>query len=140
MTYVIITILVFIAMTIHLHALVLLLLVLYGLLDLNTQGDVDRDFILLPLKIHLLLLGADVGTIGNVEHHVDLSYEPALRLSFKVDSELSNALQVLKRSLKLILLVRHVDFVLAHERPGQEIAQVHPFLKVFPEGKVILHS
>jgi hypothetical protein len=39
---------------------------LNGLLDLNTQRDVDRNFILLPLEIHLLLLGADVGTIGHI--------------------------------------------------------------------------
>jgi hypothetical protein len=66
MADVIVAILVFITMTIHLHALVLFLLVLNGLLDLNTQRDVDGHFILLPLKIHLLLLGADVGTIGHI--------------------------------------------------------------------------
>lgn len=66
MADVIVAILVFITMTIHLHALVLLLLILNGLLDLNTQRDVDGNFILLPFKIHLLLLGADVGTIGHI--------------------------------------------------------------------------
>jgi hypothetical protein len=109
----------------HLFTIIWFLLVLYGLFDFYTQGNVDRDFIFLPLQIHLLLLGADVCAISHIEHNVDLTDKPSLGVTLEVHRKFADAIKILKRRLKLVLLVRHVQFVLAGERLGQQVPTFH---------------